>query len=274
MLLLRRFLRHRMALVGLAFILVLTLAAVLAPLVAPYDPLEMNLRDRLQGPSAQHLLGTDNVGRDTLSRLIHGARYSLTIGLVSVGIGLVVGGFLGVIAGLFGGVLDRAVSAVIEVLMAFPGVLLALAIVAALGPGLFNVMIAVGIWSIPIFARVARTSTLVTKELPFVEAALAMGAGSTRLIVRHVIPNALPTLMVLGTLRMAAAILTAAGLSFLGLGAQPPTPEWGAMLNDSRKFMRDVPWPAIFSGGMIMVTVMAFNFVGDALRDVLDPKSK
>jgi peptide/nickel transport system permease protein len=271
---LRRLAKNRMALAGVIIICMLVLLAVAAPWVAPHDPLSQSLRDRLALPSRAHLLGTDYYGRDVLSRIIFGTRYSLTVGLISIGIGLLVGASLGLLAGYYGGTLDRLLTALIDVLMAFPGMLLALAIVGILGPGLFNVMLAVGVWSVPIFARIVRAVALSTRETEFVLAARVVGAGGFRIMFRHILPACIPSLIVLCTLRMSTAILTAAGLSFLGLGAQPPTPEWGSMLNESRGALRQAPWVATFTGLVITLTVTAFNFVGDALRDILDPRMK
>ncbi len=268
----RRFLRYPPVVVGLILIVGLITVAIFAPWIAPHDPYRQSLRSRLQAPSGTHLLGTDYYGRDVLSRLIYGARYSLTVGLVSILIGSVLGTTLGVLAGYFGGGIDRALVALLDVLMAFPGMLLALTIVGLLGPGLFNVMIAVGVWSVPIFARVVRANSLVARNLQFVEAARATGCGHTRTILRHILPESFSAILVLCTFRMSTAILTAAGLSFLGLGAQPPMPEWGAILSESRSVLRQAPWISVYTGCLITLTVVSFNLVGDALRDLLDPR--
>jgi peptide/nickel transport system permease protein len=260
--------------IGLAVLTLMLLMAVLAPWIAPYDPFQQTPQDRLSPPSEKHILGADHLGRDTLSRIIYGSRYSLSVGIVSVTIGLCVGSAIGLLAGYYGRWLDNVLTRCMDVLLAFPGILLALAVVTALGPGLFNVMIAVGVWSVPIYARIARGSALSLKQQEFVQAARAFGASNTRIMVRHVLPNSLPPLLVLSSLNVASAILWAAALSFLGLGAQPPTPEWGAMLNDGRPYTVVAPHVATFPGLAIMITVLSFNFVGDALRDALDPRLK
>lgn len=268
----RQLRRNRGAMVGL-FLLVLEIAiAVAAPLVAPYNPLQQQPLKALRPPSAEHLLGTDDVGRDILSRIIHGARISLRVGLISVSIAAVVGTTLGILAGFTGGRLDAVIMGLANVLLAFPGILLALAIIAVLGPGLFNVMIAVGIGSIPTYVRVARGSTLSIRNCDYVTGARAVGCGGGRIMRRYILPNVLPPLMVLMTLGVGGAILTASGLSFLGLGAQPPAPEWGAMLNSGRTYLRQAWWFAGFPGLAITVTVLSINMLGDGLRDALDPK--
>jgi peptide/nickel transport system permease protein len=256
----------------LILIIALVAMALLAPWIAPFDPYSQSLLNRLQPTTSTHLLGTDYYGRDVLSRLIYGARYSLSVGLISVLIGSVVGTTLGVLAGYFGGLVDRVLVAMLDVLMAFPGMLLALTIVGFLGPGIFNVMIAVGVWSVPIFARVIRANTLVARSLQFVEAARASGCGHTRIIFKHILPASVAAILVLCTFRMSTAILTAAGLSFLGLGAQPPMPEWGAILSESRSVLRQAPWISIYTGCLITLTVVSFNLVGDALRDLFDTR--
>ncbi len=266
----RRLRRDRAAVIGAACVLLLVLAGVFAPLVAPYDPLKVSLRERLQGPSRAHLLGTDQFGRDILSRVIHGTRISLSIGLIAVGIGLGAGATLGLIAGYYRR-LDYPVMAVMDVMLSFPQILLAIAIVAALGPGIFNAIIAVGIGAVPGFTRVTRSSVLSIREHDYVEAARALGATNRRVIVRYVLPNALSPLIVLGTLSLAGAILSAAILSFLGLGAKPPMPEWGAMAAEGRGFIKQFPHLATFPSLAIFVVVLSFNLLGDGLRDALDP---
>jgi peptide/nickel transport system permease protein len=226
----------------------------------------------MQPPSRAHPFGSDDVGRDILSRIIHGARISLSVGLIAVGIAGTLGVTLGLITGFYGGWLDDLILRGMDLLLAFPGILLALTIVAVLGPGLFNVMIAVGIADLPSFTRVTRGQTLSVREMDYVQGARAMGCSTARVLRRHVLPNVLPALIVLATLRVATAILTAAGLSFLGLGAQPPTPEWGAMLAMGRTFLRQAWWLTTFPGFAIMLTVMQINLLGDGLRDALDPK--
>lgn len=268
----RQLRRNPSALIGSAIVLLLALIALFAPLIAPFDPLDQNFRAALQGPSRSHLFGTDDVGRDILSRVIFGTRISLRVGLISVAIGGSLGVLLGTVAGFYGRFLDNVIMRLVDVLLAFPGLLLALAIVAILGPGLFNVMIAVGIGGIPTYARMSRATTLAVKERDYVLAARAIGASDARLMGRYILPNAIPPVIVIATLGVAGAILTAAGLSFIGVGAQPPTPEWGAMLTLARQYLQKAWWFTAFPGLAIMVTVLAINMVGDALRDALDPK--
>ncbi len=270
----RRFRKNKGAVLGLLIILITITVAIFAPQIAPHDPYAQNWRNRMEPPSREHLLGTDEHGRDQLSRIIYGSRLALTIGLISVSIGLIAGGFLGLIAGFFGGLLDNIIMRVMDVMMAFPGILLALGLVAALGPGLYNVMIAVGIWSIPLFARLVRGTVLSVKENDFVDGAKALGASNLRIIGRHILPNIIPPVLVLSTLRLATALLSAAALSFLGLGAQPPQPDWGAMLSQARAHIHSSPHLSLFPGLAIMILVLSFNMVGDGLRDALDPRLK
>ncbi|MBC7232720.1 MAG: ABC transporter permease [Chloroflexi bacterium] len=269
---LRQLRRNRGAIVGLSLLILEVLIAIAAPLVAPYNPLEQSPLAALKGPSTKHLFGTDDVGRDILSRVIYGARISLRVGLISVSIAATIGTTLGIIAGFYGGRLDSVIMGLANVLLAFPGILLALAIIAVLGPGLFNVMIAVGIGGIPTYIRVARGSTLSIRNCDYVTGARAVGCNNNRIMLRYILPNALPPLIVLMTVGVAGAILTASGLSFLGLGAQPPTPEWGAMLNAGRTYLRQAWWVAVFPGLAITITVLSINMLGDGLRDALDPK--
>jgi peptide/nickel transport system permease protein len=268
----RFFTRHMRSIVG-GFVLVLIFgSALFADWLAPYPPNRQNLRNRLQPPSAEHVLGTDNFGRDVLSRIIHGGRVSLTIGFISVGIALAVGGLMGLLAGFYGGALDSVISGIVDVLLALPAFLLALAIVAALGPSIVNVMIAVGVANIPSFARIVRSAVLTVREMDYVAAAGALGSRDGRVMARHIIPNALGPVIVQVSLSLAGAILSAAGLSFLGMGAQPPTAEWGSMLNAARPYIRDAQWTVTFPGLAIVITVLALNLVGDGLRDALDPR--
>jgi peptide/nickel transport system permease protein len=266
--------KHRLALIGAGIILVLIFIAILAPFIAPHDPIEQNLENRLLPPNTEYLLGTDNLGRCILSRLIHGTSVSLQIGVMVVGIAAITGVTLGLIAGYRGGLIDELIMRIVDVLLAFPGIILALAIAGILGPSLYNVMLALAVVGWTSYARVVRGSVLSVKEKEFVEAARALGASEARIMFRHVLPNIMAPVIVMATLGMAHVILAAAALSFLGLGAQPPTPEWGSMLNDGRAFMRTAPHLTIFPGLAIMVTVLAFNFLGDGLRDVLDPRLK
>lgn len=248
--------------------------AVFAPAIAPYPPTKMDFRAVQQPPSAAHPFGTDDLGRDVLSRVAYGARISLQVGLIAVGIAAFVGTLMGLVAGFAGGWLDGFIMRTVDVMLAFPGILLALAVVAVLGPGLANMMIAVGVSAIPAYARTVRGTTLSVMELDYVTAAQALGAGRVRVAVRYVLPNVSAPIIVLATIGIATAILSAAGLSYLGLGAQPPTAEWGSMLSDARAYLRTAWWMAVFPGLAIMVVVMAFNLLGDGLRDVLDPKSR
>jgi peptide/nickel transport system permease protein len=259
-------------LLGLAIIALVVAIAALAPLTAGRDPLEQTLPDKLRPPGAGYLLGTDSLGRDLWSRLVWGSRISLLVGVASVALAAAIGTSLGLAAGYFRGWVDGIVTRVIEVLMSFPLVLLAIAIVAVLGSGLRNLMIAVGISSIPPFARLVRGQVLTIAERDFVEAARALGAGSLRVMVRHILPNTVSTIVVLGTLRVSTVILTESALSFLGLGISPPTATWGSMIADGVKWLRLAPWVSIVPGLAIMVTVLAFNLFGDGLRDALDPR--
>jgi peptide/nickel transport system permease protein len=270
--LMRRLASNPRATLGGLVLGIILVAAIFAEAFSPYLPNQQNLRNRLAPPSAEHLLGTDQFGRDVLSRIIHGGRVSLRVGFVSVAIALAAGGLLGLLAGFYGGLLDSAVSWLVDVLLALPAFLLALAIVAALGPSLMNVMIAVGVANIPQFARITRSAVLTVREMDYVTAALAVGSRDARIMFVHVVPNALGPIIVQVTLSLAGAILAAAGLSFLGLGAQPPTAEWGSMLNSARPYIRDAHWAVTFPGLAIVITVLALNLVGDGLRDALDPR--
>ncbi|MGE5507856.1 MAG: nickel transporter permease [Chitinophagales bacterium] len=269
---LRRLKANRGAMLGLAIVLLLTVVALAAPLLARYDPVAPALTDRLQAPGPRHWLGTDDLGRDILARLIYGARVSLQVGLASVALALVLGVPLGAVAGYRGGWVDNLVMRAMDIMLAFPGILLAIAIVAILGPSLQNAMLAIGIVSIPIYARVMRGSVLALKTKEFVDAARSVGARDRRILWRHLVPNCLSPLIVQATLGVATAILDAAALSFLGLGAQPPTPEWGAMLSQGRSFLRLAPWVTLFPGLAIMLLVMGLNLLGDGLRDALDTR--
>ncbi len=270
----KRLVKNKNAVFGIIVIFITLIVALSAPYIAPYEPNEQSLLDRLSPPSMKHPLGTDGHGRDLLSRIIFGSRISLMIGLISIGIGLGIGLPLGLTAGYFGGAYGEVVMRGIDILMSFPGILLALVVVAILGPGLFNVMVAVGIWSVPIFTRMVRGSTLSIKEEEFIEAAKASGLGDFKIILKQVLPNCLAPILVLSTLRLATAILSAAALSFLGLGAQPPTPDWGAMLSAGREYLRVAWWFSTFPGLAIMFVVLGFNLLGDGLRDILDPKMR
>lgn len=264
--------RNRPALVGMAVLSVFALSGLLASWLAPYDPHRSNLEGSLAAPSAGHWLGTDELGRDILSRLIHGARVSMVIGTISVSIGVAVGVPVGLFAGYFGGRFDLLSQRVIDVLLGFPSIILAIVLVTVLGVGLVNVMIAVGIVSVPTYARLIRGQVLSLKAREFVEAARALGAGTARVVFRHVFPNTISVLIVQTTLQVASAILSAAALGFLGLGVQQPTAEWGAMLSTARQYIQLAPHTLIFPGLAIMLTVLGFNLLGDGLRDALDPR--
>ncbi|MGH2521905.1 MAG: ABC transporter permease [Anaerolineales bacterium] len=258
---------------GITMVL-LVLLAIFAPYVTTYDPIKMSPPEALQPPSLVHPAGTDRFGRDILTRIVFGARISLQVGLVGVSIAVVVGGAVGLLAGYFGGWVDSVASFCVNVLLALPGILLALVIVAALGPGLQNVMIAVGISAIPGYARVIRGSTLSAKAAGYVEAGRALGCNELWIIFRHILPNVLPAIIVLATLGFATAVLIGASVSYLGLGAKPPTPEWGIMVNEGRSFLRQAWWLSTMPGIAIMITAIALNLLGDGLRDALDPRLK
>jgi peptide/nickel transport system permease protein len=271
---LRRFARSRSALLGGFLIAALLTAVIFAPVLSPHDPLDQSFPRQLKPPSRGFLLGTDEFGRDMLSRIIFGARIALGIGTLAVGIAVALGVPLGLMAGYFGGVLDTAIMRTMDVLLAFPYLLLALIVVTLLGFGLTNVMIAVGLVYVPQYSRIVRSVALSVRERLFVEAAHAMGGSNLRIMLRHVLPNCLAPIIVQTTLSLGWAIVNAAGLSFLGLGAQPPTPEWGAMLSSGREYMRNAPWITTFPGLAILFTALGFNLLGDGLRDALDPRLK
>jgi peptide/nickel transport system permease protein len=269
----RRFVSHRLAVVGLALIALLILLAAFAAQVAPRDPIRQDLPSALAPPSRDFPLGADEFGRCILSRILYGARLSLVVGVLATAIGAVTGILLGLLAGYFAR-LDALVMRAMEVLLAFPSILLAIAIVAALGPSLVNVMIAVGLRSIPSFARLTRSMVLSLKELEFVQGVHALGAGHGRVLFRHILPNSVSPLLVFSSMQVATSILLAAILSFLGLGVQPPTPEWGKMVSDGRAYLLDAPHASLFPGIAIFLTVMGFNCLGDGLRDALDPRMR
>lgn len=269
---LRRFVRSKLSMIAAAVILLLVLIAIFAPVVSPYDPVAINAEERLMAPSGKHLLGTDEFGRDVLSRIIFGARISLRVGMISVGLALIAGATLGLLAGYYGGWVDHVISRLMDVLFAFPAILLAIGIMAVLGSNLNNVMIAIGIVYMPIFARVTRGAVLTVRHTEYVLAARALGASDAGIILRHVLPNSMAPIIVQTTLSLGFAILAEAALSFLGLGTEPPTPSWGLMLNTGRGFIERAPWVAIFPGLAIMLVVLSFNILGDGLRDALDPR--
>jgi peptide/nickel transport system permease protein len=268
----KRFRQNVGGAIGAVVLAVILLTAILAPLITPYDPLEQNPVASLQSPSAQHYFGTDNLGRDVLSRVIIGSRQSLLVGFIAIAIACTIGTALGLITGFYEGWLDLIIQRVIDIQLAFPGLLLAMAIVAVLGPGLQNVMIAVGISLIPSFARMVRASVLSAKNEMYVDAAKALGSSNGRVMVRHILPNVLMPILVLATIGIAWAILIGASLSFLGLGAQPPDPEWGRDLSDGRTYLSVAWWTATFPGLAIMLTILSINLLGDGLREVLDPR--
>ena len=268
---LRKIRKNRLALFGFFIVGLLVFMAVFAPLIAPYSPTKMSLRDRLSPPSASHLFGTDDTGRDILSRVIYGSRITLRICLVVVGLTLGIGTLLGVLSGYIGGWIDEMIMRLTDVFLAFPALILAMAIAAALGPSLENAIIAMVVIWWPRYARVARGQVLAIRETDYVTAARALGASSSRIMLYHILPNCTSPIVVQATLDLGEVVLTAATLSFIGFGAQPPVPEWGAMISVGRNFIRDYWWYPTFPGLAILVTVMGFNLLGDAVRDVLDP---
>jgi len=270
----KRLRRNRLAMFGLFIIVTFVVLAVLAPWIAPYDPTQSSFAKRLAGPSKEHWLGNDELGRDLFSRLLYGARISLRIGLISIGIGMAVGVPLGLVSGYYGRWVDLIVQRFIDVMLAFPGILLAIVLVSAFGVGLENVILAVGIVSIPTYARIVRGSVLALKEAEFVQAARAAGARDLSIIVRHILPNCVAPVIVQSSLQVGSSILWAAGLGFLGLGAQPPTPEWGTILSRGRQYIMTAPHITTFTGLAIMLVVLGFNLLGDGLRDALDPRLK
>ncbi len=270
----RRFLRSRNVMAGSLALLAVIALVVLAPAISPYEPTQQFRRHRLEPPSADFLLGTDNLGRDILTRILYGGQVSLQVGIVSVAIGATLGTLLGLLAGYLGGWADVLIMRFIDMMLAFPGILLALVIIAVLGRNLQNVMIAVGLSSIPVYTRVVRGSTLALKQVDFIVAAQALGGSSARIMARHILPNVLAPIIVVATNGVAGAIIAGAALSFLGLGQQPPDPEWGLMLNEGREFIRVAAWVTTYPGLAIMVTVLSINLLGDGLRDILDPRLK
>lgn len=270
----KKFYRNKSALIGGTLIVLLILIAVVGPYLTPYEPNTQNYDRLLVGPSAEHWFGTDHHGRDIFSRIVHGMSITLRVGFSSVLMGMSIGVTLGVISGYYGKWIDTVIMRFMDVLLAFPGILLALAIVSVLGGSINNVIISVGIFSVPVFARISRGSTLEVRDLEYIEAVKALGASDFRIIGGHVLPNIMSPIIVQATLNIATSVLTASGLSFLGMGAQPPTPEWGAMLSDGRNYMWDAPHVATIPGLAIVVVVLAFNIFGDGLRDALDPKTK
>ncbi|MCL6586669.1 MAG: ABC transporter permease [Anoxybacillus sp.] len=270
----RSFKKNKMALIGMGIVVFFILLAVFAPLLAPYGINDQNLSLRLQSPSKDHLFGTDDFGRDILSRVIYGARISLWVGFFSVLGSVVVGSLLGIVAGYYGRWVDGIISRLFDIMLAFPSILLAIGIVAVLGPSLQNALIAIAVINIPNFGRLIRSRVLSIKQEEYIMAAKAIGMSDARILFHHILPNSMAPIIVQGTLAIATAIIEAAALGFLGLGAQPPNPEWGTMLASSKEFLTQAPWTMIFPGLAIMLTVLGFNLMGDGLRDALDPRMK
>jgi peptide/nickel transport system permease protein len=271
---LARFRRHPTGVLGLLIICMLVIVALAAPLIAPYAPNEQNLLALRQPPNADYWFGTDHAGRDVFSRVVYGTQIALLIGMILISIEVVIGVLVGLAAGYFGGWIDLSLSVLIDILWAFPPIVLALGIITTLGPGLTNVIIAVALISWSPLARIVRAKVQSLRTLEFVEASLSCGGGSFYILRRHILPNLLPTILVMTSLMLPTALLAASSLSFLGFGAQPPTPEWGAILNEGREYLRSAPWISTFPGLAIVITVMAFNFLGDGLREAFDTKLK
>lgn len=270
----KRLKRSKTAMFGLVIVILLIILALGADLFTKYTYEQQDLMASFQLPSKEHFFGTDEFGRDIFSRVIYGSRVSLQVGFIAVAVALCIGGFLGAIAGFYGGKVDNLIMRVMDVLLSIPSTLLAIAIVAALGSGLGNLMIAVGISNVPTYARIVRASVMSIGGMEFIEAARAAGSSDLRIIFKHIIPNCLAPIIIQSTLGVASAILTAAGLSFIGLGIQPPSPEWGAMVSSGRAYIRDFPHMTLFPGIAIMLTILSLNLLGDGLRDALDPKLK
>ncbi|HEY1298344.1 MAG TPA: ABC transporter permease subunit [Chloroflexota bacterium] len=268
----RQLRRNRAAVAGGAVLIILVVVAIAAPAIAPYGPAEQDYDHVLEGASLYHPFGTDNFGRDIFSRVLYGARISLSVGVLGVVLGLMAGGTLGLVAGQWGGWLDDALMRFLDLLLAFPQLLLAIMVITVLGVGDTNVIVAIAIFSLPLFARIVRGQILSLKQLDFTLAARALGAGDIRILLAHLLPNTIATILVIASLRLGTAILTVATLSFLGLGIRPPAPEWGTMLTDGRQFLQIAPHVAIFPGLAIVITVLAVNLLGDGLRDALDPR--
>ncbi|RFU67104.1 ABC transporter permease [Peribacillus saganii] len=270
----KSFKKNKLAIVGLSIVSFFILLAVFADLVAPYEYADVKLEDKHLPPSGDHWFGTDEFGRDIFSRIIYGSRISLWVGFLSVAGSVVVGSFLGIVAGYYGKWIDTIISRIFDIILAFPSILLAIAVVSVLGPSLRNALIAIAIINVPTFGRLVRSRVLSVKEEEYITAAKAIGMTDFRILIHHVLPNSMAPIIVQGTLAIATAIIECAALGFLGLGAQPPTPEWGKMLSDSRIFILEAPWTVLFPGLAIMLTVLGFNLMGDGLRDALDPRMK
>lgn len=270
----RRLFKNKAALVGFIIIMILIIVAIFAPLIAPYKYDAQNLKNFLRPPSKEHLLGTDEFGRDIFSRIVYGSRVSLQIGFIAVGLSLLIGTILGALAGYYGGVVDYVITGITDIALSFPTILLAIAFVAALGPSLVNVMIAVALISWCGYCRLVRAEFLSLREQEFVEAAVVLGMDDKRIIFNHILPNSIAPIIVMTTLEFPKAIIVESTLSFLGIGVQPPRPSWGSILSSGKYFLYEAPWMSVFPGLMIMIVVLGFNLFGDALRDVLDPRLK
>ncbi|MFN3391044.1 MAG: nickel transporter permease [Meiothermus ruber] len=271
---LRAFFANRLALAGMVMLLLLVLGAIFAPILVPYSPTSTDFSALQQPPSSQHWFGTDQLGRDIFSRVLYGARVSLAAGLISVLLALLLGGLIGLVAGFYGGWIDDVLMRLTDAMLAFPFLVLAIALAAVLGPSLQNTMLAIGVVTTPVFARLIRGQVLTERPREYVQAAVALGGSDGRIITRHLLPNILGPLIVQVSLSTATAVLAEATLSFLGLGVQPPTPSWGSMLNDARGYLSQAPYMALFPGLAIFLAVLAFNLIGDGLRDALDPRMK
>jgi len=268
----KRALRKPQVVFGVLFLTLLCVIGIFASQIVPYDPLEINTDNYLQPPNAKHWFGTDNLGRDVFSRVLFGTRYSLALGLLSIAISGTMGLILGLIAGFYGGVVDNIIMRIVDIGLAFPSILLALLVISIVGPGLPSVVLAIGISSTPPFIRIVRSSVLVIKEMTFIEAAKAVGVSHWRTLLKHILPEVFAPALTMATLGLAGAIFSASSLSFLGFGAQPPTPEWGVLVSAARHQLRAAWWISTFSGLAIMISVLSINLLGDGLRDVLDPK--
>lgn len=266
-----RVLTNRLAMIGIGIFVILILAAIFAPYLTPYDPLKRDVTARLSPPSSAHWLGTDPLGRDLWTRILYGGRISLYVGLTSVLLGLVIGVPLGMVAGYFGGFVDAIIMRLLDMILAFPGIIFAIWLVAMLGPGISQIILANAFYSLPLFARLVRGSVLSVKHSDYVLASQTLGIGNLRILTNHILPNVLPAIIVVASLSIAGAMLTGAALGYLGLGARPPAPEWGTMLADGRQYLRTSWWVAVFPGAVLTLVVLASMVLGDALRDILDP---
>jgi len=268
----RRFRKNKLAMTGLVILCIIIAIAILAPVIAPYSPVEQHLEDRLQPPSSKYLFGTDELGRDILSRVLYGTQIALRVGVLVALISAAIGVTLGLISGYYGGIVDEVLMRIVDIVWSFPSLILALAIVSILGPGLINAMVAIALTMWASYARIVRGETLSVREELYIEAARAIGESDIRILFSYILPNVMSSILVLITYNIPSAIIVAASLSFLGLGAQPPTPDWGLMLSTARTYLTIAPWYSIFPGVAIMITVLAFNFIGDGLRDAIQPE--